>query len=169
MVQPLTATQPLILCVWACCVYVCVLCCVCVREQHGAAADRHLYVLYSCQRVRIHSPPHSPPHTALQILPGNHEVEQEGALPATQTQFLAYQMRFRMPSVEAKAVDGNLYYSFEIASAHVIMLNSYMDYSPSSNQYKWLLNDLASCVCLSSLLVFLLLFGQTSEMIFLYL
>lgn len=57
---------------------------------------------------------------ALMALPGNHEVEQDGAAPATQTQFLAYSKRFTAPD----GGDGALYYSFDVASAHVIHLNS---------------------------------------------
>lgn len=38
----------------------------------------------------------------LMTLPGNHEVEQDGAPPATQTQFLAYSKRMRMPTVEGQ-------------------------------------------------------------------
>jgi len=57
----------------------------------------------------------------LMALPGNHEVEQDGALPATQTQFLAFNKRFKMP----EGGNDNLYYSFEVASAHIIHLNSY--------------------------------------------
>lgn len=76
------------------------------------------------------------------VLPGNHEVEQEGPSPATQEQFLAYQKRFSMPAEASFAQDGNLYYSFDAAGVHFIMLNSYMDYNASSDQYGWLEKDL---------------------------
>eukprot|EP00039_Didymoeca_costata_P023648 m.7800 g.7800 ORF g.7800 m.7800 type:complete len:463 (-) comp3776_c0_seq1:2950-4338(-) len=81
-------------------------------------------------------------NTPLMVLPGNHEVEQEGPPPATQTEFLAYEKRMKMPS-EASGGNGSLYYSFEIASAHFVMLNSYMDFNVSSPQYNWLKSDLA--------------------------
>lgn len=80
----------------------------------------------------------------LMALPGNHEVEQDGALPATQTQFLAFQKRFKMPSEASGARNGNLYYSFDVASAHIIHLNSYMDFNETSAQYAWLMKDLAA-------------------------
>jgi hypothetical protein len=37
---------------------------------------------------------------------------QEGSAPATQTPFLAYQSRFKMPFADCGATNGNLYYSF---------------------------------------------------------
>lgn len=80
--------------------------------------------------------------TPLMVLPGNHEVEQDGALPATQTQFLAYQKRMRMPSAESGADEGNLYYSFEVGSVHFIMLNSYSPFNSTSPQFHWLVKDL---------------------------
>eukprot|EP00043_Microstomoeca_roanoka_P030120 m.24780 g.24780 ORF g.24780 m.24780 type:complete len:455 (+) comp9741_c0_seq1:152-1516(+) len=73
----------------------------------------------------------------LMVLPGNHEVEQYGGPPATQEQFLAFQKRFRMPSQESGATNGNLYYSFQAGPCHFIMLNSYMDFTPGSEQYTW--------------------------------
>eukprot|EP01147_Barroeca_monosierra_P009035 gene9035-1361_t len=78
----------------------------------------------------------------LMVLPGNHEIEQEGPSPATQEKFLAYQKRFRMPSKESGSSSGNLYYSFETGPVHFIMLNSYMDFTSDSDQYKWLAQDL---------------------------
>jgi 3',5'-cyclic AMP phosphodiesterase CpdA len=36
----------------------------------------------------------------------------------------------------------NLYYSFEVASTHIIMLGSYTDFDEHSKQYKWLQSDL---------------------------
>jgi hypothetical protein len=78
----------------------------------------------------------------LMVLPGNHEIEQEGPAPATQTPFLAYQSRFKMPYEDCGAKDGSLYYSFNVGSVHIIMLNSYMDFGPNSDQFTWLVNDL---------------------------
>lgn len=69
---------------------------------------------------------------SLMVLPGNHEVEQvsdvmlminrtlmmscqqEGPAPATQTPFLAFQNRFKMPFEDSNAPDGSLYYSFNV-------------------------------------------------------
>lgn len=62
---------------------------------------------------------------SLQVLPGNHEIEQEGPSPATQEKFLAYQKRFRMPSKESGSSSGNLYYSFEVLPEHTIRINDY--------------------------------------------
>mmetsp|Transcript_35078 Transcript_35078/g.105782 ORF Transcript_35078/g.105782 Transcript_35078/m.105782 type:complete len:462 (+) Transcript_35078:31-1416(+) len=78
----------------------------------------------------------------LMVAPGNHEVEQDGAPPATQTEFLAFQKRFKMPSEPSFAHDGNLYFSYDAAGVHFVMLNSYMDYNASSDQYTWLERDL---------------------------
>jgi len=78
----------------------------------------------------------------LMVLPGNHEVEQDGAPPATQTEFMAYQARMAMPAEASGAKEGNLYYSFEIGAVHFIMVNSYGDYNATSAQYKWLAADL---------------------------
>eukprot|EP00051_Salpingoeca_urceolata_P011373 m.140795 g.140795 ORF g.140795 m.140795 type:complete len:450 (-) comp17094_c1_seq1:30-1379(-) len=78
----------------------------------------------------------------IMVLPGNHEVEQQGPPPATQEQFLAFQKRFRMPSEECGATAGNLYYSLDVASAHIIMLNSYMPFNSSSDQFAWVKQDL---------------------------
>lgn len=42
----------------------------------------------------------------LMVLPGNHEVEQDGAPPATQEEFVAFQKRFAMPSEASFAHNG---------------------------------------------------------------
>eukprot|EP00612_Vaucheria_litorea_P001294 CAMPEP_0171457712 /NCGR_PEP_ID=MMETSP0945-20130129/3682_1 /TAXON_ID=109269 /ORGANISM="Vaucheria litorea, Strain CCMP2940" /LENGTH=459 /DNA_ID=CAMNT_0011983377 /DNA_START=56 /DNA_END=1432 /DNA_ORIENTATION=- len=39
---------------------------------------------------------------------------------------------------------GNSFYSFDVATTHVIVLNPYTSTKPDSNQYKWLSKDLAS-------------------------
>eukprot|EP00164_Ancoracysta_twista_P004243 GFYU01005717.1.p1 GENE.GFYU01005717.1~~GFYU01005717.1.p1 ORF type:complete len:469 (+),score=132.08 GFYU01005717.1:90-1496(+) len=70
---------------------------------------------------------------------GNHEVEVLDG-----KKFIAYQARFRMPAEESGATEGNLYHSFNCASAHVIFLCSYTDYGHDSAQYKWLKKDLAA-------------------------
>jgi len=66
-----------------------------------------------------------------------------GGPPATQTQFLAYTSRFFMPAADSEATEGNLYYSFAVGPAVIFMLNSYIDYSPTSTQYKWFTQRLA--------------------------
>lgn len=48
-----------------------------------------------------------------------------------------------MPYQESKSTS-NLYYSFDVVGAHVIMLGSYTDFDSKSDQYKWLQADLAS-------------------------
>uniref|UniRef100_A0A1D1YX80 Purple acid phosphatase n=1 Tax=Anthurium amnicola TaxID=1678845 RepID=A0A1D1YX80_9ARAE len=72
---------------------------------------------------------------------GNHEIE---AFPILHCrQFEAYNARWRMP-FEGSASPTNLYYSFDVAGAvHVLMLGSYTDYDPGSDQYRWLVADLA--------------------------
>ena len=40
--------------------------------------------------------------------------------------------------VEASGSPSNLFYSFDAAGVHWVVLSSYSDYSPSSPQYKWL-------------------------------
>ncbi|EFN50589.1 hypothetical protein CHLNCDRAFT_15847, partial [Chlorella variabilis] len=37
-----------------------------------------------------------------------------------------------------------LYYSYDVAGAHVVMLGSYVAYDQASPQYAWLLRDLAA-------------------------
>ncbi|GKB42383.1 purple acid phosphatase 18 [Tanacetum coccineum] len=39
---------------------------------------------------------------------------------------------------EESGSTSNLYYSFEVAGAHVVMLGSYTDYDENSDQYNWL-------------------------------
>jgi hypothetical protein len=39
---------------------------------------------------------------------------------------------------EESGSSSNLYYSFEVAGAHIVMLGSYDDYDVYSEQYKWL-------------------------------
>ncbi|KAK9153705.1 hypothetical protein Sjap_001185 [Stephania japonica] len=70
---------------------------------------------------------------------GNHEVE---AYPITHSHaFRAYNTRWVMPFAESGS-HSNLYYSFDVAGVHVIMLGSYADFSSSSAQYQWLEADL---------------------------
>lgn len=85
----------------------------------------------------------------LMTCPGNHEKEYNG-LVKTQEKFQAYLNRFRMPSLASGATEGNLYYSFNVPFAHLVMLNSYDGesfsgpYGTSTKQYQWLKKDLES-------------------------
>ncbi|XP_021986545.1 probable purple acid phosphatase 20 isoform X2 [Helianthus annuus] len=72
------------------------------------------------------------------VTQGNHDSENITANPVT---FIAYNARWRMP-FEDSGSGSNLYYSFEVAGVHVIMLGSYTDFQPGSNQYRWLVSDL---------------------------
>jgi hypothetical protein len=54
--------------------------------------------------------------------------------------YTAYQARYaNMPSTTS---DGPLYYSYEVAGAHVIILASFFVFSENSAQYNWLVADL---------------------------
>ncbi|CAI7777272.1 unnamed protein product [Closterium sp. NIES-54] len=73
------------------------------------------------------------------VIPGNHEIE---SLPGLVRPFTAYNARWTMPAAES-ASPSNLFYSFESAGVHWVMLNSYSDFEPDSIQGQWLKNDLA--------------------------
>lgn len=71
---------------------------------------------------------------------GNHEAE---TFPIIYPHgFRAYDARWAMPYVESGS-PSNLYYSFNVAGSHIVMLGSYAEFEPSSAQYKWLEADLA--------------------------
>ncbi|KAK1561873.1 hypothetical protein Q3G72_002342 [Acer saccharum] len=73
------------------------------------------------------------------VTQGNHEVEK---LPIIHREpFTAYNARWRMPFEESGS-GSNLYYSFDVAGVHVVMLGSYTDFDENSDQYKWLEADL---------------------------
>ncbi|KAK7284877.1 hypothetical protein RJT34_19631 [Clitoria ternatea] len=75
------------------------------------------------------------------VTEGNHEIE---SFPIVYPQgFKAYNARWPMPFRESGSTS-NLYYSFEVASTHVIMLGSYIDFHPHSQQYSWLQSDIAT-------------------------
>ncbi|XP_010271705.1 PREDICTED: purple acid phosphatase 22-like [Nelumbo nucifera] len=74
------------------------------------------------------------------VTEGNHEIE---VVPIIHSQaFTAYNTRWRMPFEESGS-KSNLYYSFDVAGVHVVMLGSYTDFDAGSEQYKWLQSDLA--------------------------
>ncbi|XP_057851005.2 purple acid phosphatase 22-like [Cryptomeria japonica] len=73
------------------------------------------------------------------VTQGNHERE---IIPLIMNHpFRAYNARWRMP-FEQSGSSSNLFYSFEVAGVHVIMLGSYADFGPGSDQYNWLQVDL---------------------------
>ncbi|KAL0338615.1 UNVERIFIED_CONTAM: Purple acid phosphatase 22 [Sesamum angustifolium] len=74
------------------------------------------------------------------VTEGNHEIE---TFPIIYPHgFKAYKARWLMPHQESGSAS-NLYYSFDVAGVHIIMLGSYTDFDSNSNQYKWLQGDLA--------------------------
>ncbi|GFZ08732.1 purple acid phosphatase 22 [Actinidia rufa] len=74
------------------------------------------------------------------VTEGNHEIE---TFPIIYPEgFKAYNARWLMPYEESGS-QSNLYYSFDVAGTHIIMLGSYTDFDASSKQYKWLEADLA--------------------------
>ncbi|WCJ34329.1 purple acid phosphatase 22 [Euphorbia peplus] len=74
------------------------------------------------------------------VTEGNHEVE---SFPIIYPEgFKAYNARWQMPYKESDSTS-NLYYSFEVVGAHIIMLGSYTDFDADSDQYKWLEADVA--------------------------
>ncbi|KAG7560632.1 Purple acid phosphatase N-terminal [Arabidopsis thaliana x Arabidopsis arenosa] len=70
---------------------------------------------------------------------GNHELEKIPILH--HHPFTAYNQRWRMPFEESGSTS-NLYYSFNVYGVHIIMLGSYTDFEPGSEQYQWLENNL---------------------------
>uniref|UniRef100_A0A0C9QVC6 Purple acid phosphatase n=1 Tax=Wollemia nobilis TaxID=56998 RepID=A0A0C9QVC6_9CONI len=73
------------------------------------------------------------------VTEGNHEYE--GIPIIMKDPFKAYNARWRM-SYEESGSSSNLFYSFEVAGVHVLMLGSYADFQKGSEQYKWLQGDL---------------------------
>lgn len=74
------------------------------------------------------------------VTEGNHEME---IFPIIYPHgFKAYNSRWLMPYKESGS-PSNLYYSFEVAGAHIVMLGSYTDFGSGSEQYRWLEADLA--------------------------
>ncbi|CAK9188149.1 unnamed protein product [Ilex paraguariensis] len=74
------------------------------------------------------------------VTEGNHEIE---TFPIVYPHgFRAYNARWLMPYQESGS-NSNLYYSFDVAGTHIVMLGSYTDFDASSDQYKWLKADLA--------------------------
>lgn len=72
------------------------------------------------------------------VTEGNHDIE---VIPIFVESFRSYNMRWQMPYKESGS-NSNLYYSFEVAGVHVIMLGSYTDFDENSAQFQWLQSDL---------------------------
>ncbi|XVF65207.1 hypothetical protein PTKIN_Ptkin09bG0228700 [Pterospermum kingtungense] len=69
------------------------------------------------------------------VIEGDHEIEKQ----ADNQMFTAYSSRFAFPSNESGST---LYYSFNAGGIHFVMLGAYVAYDKSSDQYKWLEEDL---------------------------
>ncbi|GAB4849609.1 Purple acid phosphatase 18 [Ancistrocladus abbreviatus] len=76
---------------------------------------------------------------AWMVTEGNHEKE---SILFFKDGFQSYNSRWKMPFEESGS-SSNLYYSFEVAGVHVVMLGSYADYDEQSEQYNWLKADLS--------------------------
>ncbi|GMH05736.1 hypothetical protein Nepgr_007576 [Nepenthes gracilis] len=74
------------------------------------------------------------------VTEGNHEKE---SILFLKDGFESYNARWKMPFEESGS-NSNLYYSFEVAGVHVVMLGSYADYDKYSDQYSWLKADLST-------------------------
>ena len=70
---------------------------------------------------------------------GNHDVEK--IIVVHPEKCTSYNARWHMPFEESGSTS-NLYYSFEVAGVHVVVLGSYSDFGSDSDQYKWLQADL---------------------------
>ncbi|KAK9820918.1 hypothetical protein WJX74_007259 [Apatococcus lobatus] len=77
-------------------------------------------------------------HIAWMNIEGNHEQELVGA---DEKSWLAYALRFSATDVSSGS-GTTMYYSYDIAAAHVIMIGSYADFDSDSAQYAWLQQDL---------------------------
>jgi hypothetical protein len=82
---------------------------------------------------------------------GNHEIET--LFLNFPPPFTAYNARFPMPYKESGS-DSNLYYSFDVAGAHVLMLGSYAPFLPGTPQYKWLEVRLRELACFRAIATF---------------
>ncbi|CAM8965795.1 unnamed protein product [Rhodiola kirilowii] len=72
---------------------------------------------------------------------GNHDVEK---IPIVHSEpFTSYNARWHMPFEESNS-PSNVFYSFNVAGVHVIVLGSYTDFDHDSLQYKWLEADFNS-------------------------
>ncbi|KAM5563074.1 hypothetical protein ABKV19_017989 [Rosa sericea] len=74
----------------------------------------------------------------IMVVEGNHEVEEQ----VENKTFVAYSSRFAFPSAESGS-SSPMYYSFNTGGIHFIMLGAYTLFDKSSEQYRWLEQDLA--------------------------
>ncbi|XP_024013759.1 purple acid phosphatase 21 [Eutrema salsugineum] len=74
------------------------------------------------------------------VTEGNHEIESY-PIVEEHISFKAYNARWLMPHVESLS-HSNLYYSFDTAGVHTVMLGSYTHFDSRSDQYRWLQADL---------------------------
>ncbi|KAL9235849.1 hypothetical protein vseg_010582 [Gypsophila vaccaria] len=77
------------------------------------------------------------------VVAGKQEIEGVCTISKGPQPFKAYNARWLMPYHESGSTS-NLYYSFDVAGAHIIMLGSYADFEAESAQYGWLKVDLAN-------------------------
>ena len=81
---------------------------------------------------------------------GNHELEPQfnatyGTGLANNTQFQSYISRNPVSILAgASGSDSPLWYSVNVGPAHMIYLSNYADFYVGSDQYNWLMTDLAS-------------------------
>ncbi|CAN1134141.1 Purple acid phosphatase 22 [Linum perenne] len=74
------------------------------------------------------------------VTEGNHEMEI--SFLEDDDVFKSYNARWLMPHKQSGSTS-NLYYSFDVAGAHIVMLGSCTEFEPGSDQYRWLVTDLA--------------------------
>ncbi|KAJ4970025.1 hypothetical protein NE237_003124 [Protea cynaroides] len=74
------------------------------------------------------------------VTQGNHEIESFSSIE--EEPFKAYNKRWVMPFLESGSTS-NLYYSFDVAGVHIVMLGSYAPFQADSDQYKWVQADFA--------------------------
>ena len=79
------------------------------------------------------------------VTEGNHEIE-SARIIEEHISFKAYNARWLMPHAESLS-HSNLYYSFDAASVHIVMIGSYTQYDSHSEQYRWLREDLRKVTC----------------------
>ncbi|XP_021728681.1 purple acid phosphatase 22-like [Chenopodium quinoa] len=75
------------------------------------------------------------------VASSKYEIEGVCTISKGPQPFKAFNARWLMPYHESGS-SSNLYYSFDVAGAHFIMLGSYADFDASSAQYEWLKADL---------------------------
>ncbi|GKE86453.1 probable purple acid phosphatase 20, partial [Tanacetum coccineum] len=113
-------------------------------ESHGLPLNLHrqwytLVHLVGNTKIQLLEPLATSQPTPMDGDTGDHDAEK---IPATDINlFTAYNARWHMP-YENSSSFSNLYYSFEVSKVHVIMLSSYTDFGPRSDQYYWLKYDL---------------------------